>query len=498
MRRLALSATLASSLAVAACDSGSSTPAPAADTSTGAADTSTGAADTSTGAADTASPGASDATSPGGSDAAAPGAARTVASLQTEAEDPSLGACDPATAFRNVNPAVTVSGVVVTSPKFTAYKNAADATKNLDGYFVSDPAGGPWTGVLVTIPAADATAYAIGDTLEVTGQLVDYFCNTQITASAHKKLGAGAAPAPLVVSAAQAAEEALEGVVVTVQGLEAVAQKLSPSGSPVNAWTAKDAAGAQIEIGGDFMALRIDVGGTYNVTGVMKFAFGARQLVPRSTADIVKTSADAALTIKAIQGSDASVNCAGEFTGPTGTLTATVASAKYSVSAGLDGYFLTDGTNEPFSGIQVVVAKNANTNFVVGDVVSITGRHKEFFCMSQLQADTITKTGDGGTVPAAAALANDVSQADFEKYEGVLVAFANLTIGERHTSTQTNELAKPFTTNGTPMIDWSLLSGISDVPAVGTVLSSLVGFVRESYETRRVAPRTAADLVSAN
>ena len=489
MRRLALSAALASSLAVAACDSGSSTPTPAADTSTGSSDTAT------PGGTDTTTPGGSDTATPGGTDTTAPGGARTVASLQAEAEDPSLGACDAATAFRNVNPAVTVSGVVVVSPKFTAYKNQADTTKNLDGYYVADPAGGPWTGILVTVPATEATNYAIGDTLEVTGQLVDYFCNTQISASAHKKLATATPPAPLVVTGVDATSEALEGVVVKLQGVTVVAK-------PSVAYTVRAADGTEFEVGIDFgregFFVGLDIGATYDLTGVMKFGFGKRQLMPMSPEGLVKTSADPELTIKGIQGSEASVNCAGEFTGPTGQLTATVASAKYSVSSGLDGYFVTDGTNEPFSGIQVVVAKAANTSFVPGDVVAITGKHKEFFCMSQISADAMTKTGDGGTLPAAAALANDVSQADFEKYEGVLVSFANITIGERFTSTQTNEQAKPYTTNGTPMIDWSLLSGMSDIPATGTVLSSLVGFVRESYETRRVAPRTTADMVTAN
>lgn len=491
MRRLALSASLAASLAVATpgCDSETSTtPSGTSDTASGA-DTSTGGgSDTSTGG------GGTDSSTGGGGTDTTPGAARTVASLQAEAEDPSLGACDPATAFRNVNPAVTVSGVVVTSPKFTAYKNDADATKNLDGYYVADPAGGPWTGILVTIPSTENTNYAVGDTLDLSGQLVDYFCNTQISASAHSKVGTATPPAPLVVTAAQAADEALEGVVVTVQGVEVVAKP--------NVYSVKGADGTEFEVGIDFgregFFVRLDIGATYDLTGVMKFGFGKRQLMPMGPEGIVKTSTDPELTIKAIQGAQQSVACSGAYTGPTGRLTATVASAKYSVSAGLDGYFVTDGTNEPFSGIQVVVAKNANTAFVPGDIVQITGKHTEFYCMSQFSADAMTKSGDGGTLPEAAALANDVSQEDFEKYEGMLVAFTNITVGERFTSAQANEQAKPYTTNGTPMIDWSLLSGMGDVPAVGTVLTTLRGFVRESYETRRVAPRNTDDMVRAN
>jgi predicted extracellular nuclease len=493
MRRLALSAALASSLAVATpgCDSETATTTPGPSDTTSGTDTSTGGGGGTTDAT-TGGGGGTDTT--GASDTTAPGAPRTVASLQAEAEDPSLGACDAATAFRNVNPAVTVSGVVVTSPKFTAYKNAQDATNNLDGYYVSDPAGGPWTGILVTIPATENSAYAVGDTLEVTGQLVDYFCNTQISASTHKKLGTATAPAPLVVTAAQATDEALEGVVVTVQGIKVIAKP--------NVYQVEGADGTAFEVGIDFgregFFISLDIGATYDVTGVMKFGFGKRQIMPMGPEGIVKTSADPELTIKGIQGATQSTACAGEYTGPTGTLTGTVASAKFSISAGLDGYFVTDGTSEPFSGIQVVVPKAANTAFVPGDVVQMTGKHKEFYCMSQFSVDTITKTGDGGTVPEAAALANDLSQEDFEKYEGMLVAFSNITIGERFTSTQANEQAKPFTTNGTPLIDWSLLSGMGDIPAVGTVLSTLRGFVRESYETRRVAPRSAADMVSAN
>jgi hypothetical protein len=498
MRRFAFPSLLLSSmLAVAtpACDGDNgNTNNPRPDTTTGT-DTSTGndtttGTDTSTGNDTTTNPDV-------------PVGDRDVKSLQAEAEAANpASVCDADQAnkaFVNINPAVTVKGVVVTSPRFDAFKNTNDPTKNLHGYYVADASGGAWSGILVTVPASQNTEFAVGDTLDVSGQLLDYYCNTQISADSITKIGTGTPPAPLQVNAADAVSEALEGVVVSLQGVEVIRQKTSSSGTPIQAFEVKGQDETAFELAADFFRpLGVAVGGKYHVTGVMKFAFGARQLHPRNAGEVVFAAEVGTTTIVAIQSAAASTACTGIFAGLPAKLTATIASAKHFATGDLDGYYVTDGTSEPFSGLQVTVAKSANTNFAVGDVVEINGVHRERFCMTQFDATSITKTGDGGTVPAPVVLANDISQADFEKYEGMLVEFNNLTIGERHTHAQSSEYAKPFTTNATPMIDWTLLSGMNVIPPVGTQLSALRGFVRESFETRRVCPRTAEDMVTAN
>lgn len=475
MRRLILTPLLLSSFAFSAlpaCDGDNGTTPPA-DTSVGT--------DTTTPPTDTTTPN-DQSTTPD-----VPAGDRDVKGLQAEAE---TVACDPQTAFANINPSVTAPNLVVTSPRFLAYRNETDETKNLHGYYVADQGEtfAPWSGILVTVSVGANTEFAIGDVVTAQGQLVDYFCNTQISADSLVKTGTATPPAPLNVSAADATSEALEGTVVTIEGVEVVAKP--------NVYQVQGADGTQFEVGfdlgGNGFFISLDIGATYNLTGVMTYKFGKRQLMPMNAAGIVKTSTDPEASIVGVQSSAESTGCTTHgFNGANVTIPgAIVASARTDVSANLHGYYVTDGTGADYSGMFVTIGKSQNTDFAVGDVVTIAGRQQEWYCNTQFAASSMTKTGDGGTIPAPVMLEKTVTAADLEKVEGMLVELSGISVLESNPAR--DDLRA--TDAGALHIDNSL--GVP-VPAIGATLTTLRGIVRYAFDAYRVVPRDATDLVVA-
>ncbi|PKN57609.1 MAG: hypothetical protein CVU56_10015 [Deltaproteobacteria bacterium HGW-Deltaproteobacteria-14] len=403
----------------------------------------------------------------------------TVKALQGEAAQ---AGCDGAKIL-TINPTVSLTEVVVTSPKYDAFTPTAPATGGeLDGYYVADQDGGDFSGIALVIARSEATDFKPGDVLDIQGELVEYYCFTQIEATSYTLKTAVAAPAPIELQPADVGTEAHEGMLVKVSGVT-VSEKV-PGGYLVTG-------GLKVAFGFPFF-LTMDVGATYDVTGVVNFAFGEFRLLPRTLADLKKQGGGTATGITAIQSLAESTGCTASSIQNFATgleVTGVVTSNKISVAANLDGYFLSDGTQDDYSGILVTVAKALATSFVPGDVVKVTGKHVEYYCLTEISADAMEAATDTITAPAAVALANNLAPADLEKYEGMLVTFSNVTVGDG----AVDHGGSP--TDAGVMIDGYVMRDAFTSPVAGTVYSSVTGFLIYSFSNYRVSPRTAADLV---
>ncbi len=407
----------------------------------------------------------------------------SVKSAQAEAESVT---CDPA-GFVDVNPASSLKDVVITA-KFDASPEAAPAS--IDGYYVADQSGGAWSGIVLRVPAAarpTTGALAVGDVVDVTGQLKEVFCLTQFEAVSVTKKGTGTAPAPVQLnSAADAANEAYESMLVKVSGvtIEAASanggQKLAGSDVGVN-----------YDIAEGFIDLKI--GGKYDITGIMGFAFGKWQLQPRSPADItvVELPQTDTVAITSLQDSTISKTCATPAPNFVNGLNdvaieGVVLVGNYGTNA--DQIIVSDGTQAPYSAIQVRFPAGSIT-LAPGDNVMAVGDHVEFYCLTQLNNSTVTKTG--GTIAAPAPVVVDKSTADLEPYEGMLIEMANVQIiaDDGHGA---------GTTDGVFLVDKTIMGGSFSVASViGKTYSKVTGVVFYSFDKFRVAPRSAADLVVA-
>ncbi|TNF29473.1 MAG: hypothetical protein EP329_15605 [Deltaproteobacteria bacterium] len=412
-----------------------------------------------------------------------PMTAGTVKALQGEAL---VAGCD-GTKILTINPEVTLTDVVVTTPKYDAYTPDDNSTgTGLDGYFVADQDGGDYSGMVLVVARDGATDFKPGDVIDVAGQLVEYYCNTQIEATTVPTVKSTiAAPEPLVVAAAEVGTEAHEGMLVKVEGVT-VSEKVT------GGYLVTD--GLKIGFGLTFFT-SMDVGATYDVTGVVNYAYGEFQLRPRTAADLKKQGGGTASAITDIQGSSDSTACtASSIQNLTSglELEGVIASAKIVVSTsgnGLDGYFLSDGTQNDYSGILVTVPATQATNFAVGDNVKVSGKHTEFYCMTEFGADVIEATSGTLTAPAAVALTSGMAAADLEKYEGMLVTFSNVTV------TGVTDYNESQTDAGV-LIDKYAFDATFTAPVANTVLTSVTGFLTYGFSNYRVSPRSAADIVA--
>lgn len=402
--------------------------------------------------------------------------------------------CDPS-GFTDIDPAFTIENVVVTSPKFD-FGPTADPTA-FDGYFVADQDGGAYSGIVLRIAAANrpATALVPGDVLDVTGQLKDVFCWTQIEASTLSVKTPVTPPTPVtVVPASDIAQEAYESMLVKVTDVTVEAAsaqgglKFTPGDVGIGFYSS---------FGTGFIGLT--QGSTYDITGVIRVNFGAFQLVPRYPSDVVLKSA-AANSIVGIQSTDLSKNCpsqAPQFqNGARGIQTeGTVVVPRYTVSRpnepstenpGLDGYVIADGSQAPYSGIHVTFSASAAHSFAIGDRVRVTGNHVEYFCLTQFSASSIELIGSESEPITPVLLDKAISTADLEQWEGMLVEFKDVKV----TGDDTFGAA---TTEGVFLIDRGIMGSSFVLPAKDAVIPTLRGIITYSFNKFRVSPRSAAD-----
>jgi hypothetical protein len=403
----------------------------------------------------------------------------TVKALQLEAE---AAGCDPAQ-IQTIGENKSLTQVVVTSPKWDAFTPSNPGGTALDGYFVADADGGQWSGIHVTIPRDDATDYQPGTLLDLTGTLIEFYCQTQLTATSHTPSGSGGAVTPLVVPPVQVATEAYEVMLLRVNDVE-VTQTIAGG-------VYRMTGGFIVDHAFDFF-LELVPGTTYTITGILMYQFDEYRLMPRFESDVVGSGPTTSTTIAALQTSSPSTNCtnpANTTIGQDLTLDATVVVPLHDVSAQLGGYYLSEGAGGPNSGISAVIAKNQGTDWAVGTQVRVTGRHVEYYCMTQFSIDSFEELGPGGTVPAPVPMLLSELAASPEQWEGSVVELSGVTV---QNVTQYNE----GDLDGTGiLVDDSIMGSAFPTLTSGTTWGTLIGAVSYSFDAYRISPRSAADMV---
>ena len=430
---------------------------------------------------------------------------------------------------------VEIGPVVVTTPMFSA-------SANLDGFYVSDfPVGGAvsYTGILVVVSKTAGIQVAPGDEVVVAGDYKEYYCFSEISAKSVQKTGQQPAPAGFPVTdlgpfenGGTADAEPDEGVLITLKDVVVTATTSSDG----KGWFR---VGNGIEILNDFQVNWTPTVGVElaSLTGVVKYHWGKYRIVPRSVADIVLKSAaepspepvpepmpeptpdafevsDAPAqdvpatkkTILQLQAAEASVNCTqeGNLTIASGVALAdvVVVSPQHSASASLHGYYVQDpvsswplGSNGKYTGMLLVVPKSLGTNFQPGDLISVVGDYKEYYCMTEISATSAVKVGTAN-VPdplgvAATAFENGGTANVCEPYEGLRVTITDVSV--TNTTGGTNPKWWFQVGNGIYIADDYGLAA-SFTPTAGQTFSHVTGAVKYSYGKYLLVPFTAADI----
>ncbi len=165
------------------------------------------------------------------------------------------------------------SQIVKTAGIVTAFYSA--------GYFIQD-GNGPWSGLFVY---DNTNTVNLGDSVEVTGIITEYFNMTEMTnVSAFNLISSGnPLPVPLVVTTAQANTEPYESVLCKVNN----AQCTNPNAG-FGLWTVNNgSAGDTLKV--DKIIYQYPnpaLGSKYNITGVINYAFGEFRIAPRNASDV--------------------------------------------------------------------------------------------------------------------------------------------------------------------------------------------------------------------
>lgn len=172
-----------------------------------------------------------------------------------------------------------------------------DSTCNLSGFWVADPAGGTYSGILIYDPNDTAPAdLAVGDELTIEGTYVEFNDKSEISlqqSGTVTRTNTGVA----IPAAEQVAEmdfetagtEPYEGVLVAIP----MSGQLSVFDEPnqYGEFTVSDDNGATTLMLDDCIYADADVGATQgavvdSLTGIVDYSFGSFKVEPRSAADI--------------------------------------------------------------------------------------------------------------------------------------------------------------------------------------------------------------------
>lgn len=112
--------------------------------------------------------------------------------------------------------------------------------------------------------------------------------------------------------------------------------------------------------------------------------------------------------------------------------TVTIMGAVVTAIAGRDGFFISDGTDQPYSGIYVYHPNTQALNLEPGQIVTLVGLVKEYFDLTEivLNADAEVRIDGVSLVPDPMAVAAEVfcDPAALEPWEGVLISVDNVLV----------------------------------------------------------------------
>lgn len=457
--------------------------------------------------------------------------------------------------FNNYAEGFQLVDVVVTAPRFKA-------SSSLDGYFVAEAGlttAEPWKGIAVTLDNAQGTDWEAGTVLSLMVDHLEYYCLTELEIVSHQVKGSAAVPAPLTINPAdvgsQSADTAEQYEGVLVQVLDVEVTNANVPGSDGKDHGMFEVTGGLV-VANDYHLNYMNpgtdqrtVGDKFDaIIGIVSYSYGQYIILPRWNTDLIPEgglpdtppppettpepvpdvsegvmevtdpgggqdvkpeTTPTGKTVHDIQSAKPSVQCTVEeqsklIEANVKLTDVVVASPQVFVSGIIRGYYVSDAvaTATDYTGILVTFPSDWTLDFAMGDLVTITGDYVEHFCLSEIDAATMVKTGTG-TVPAAAVVGAEAfgegGGAASEPWEGVFVKMDDVfTVQDAAGGSKpawwfkvkTGSVNNIFISN-----NFDIDEDNANTPALNDGFTSIAGFVKYSWGTYLVAPHTIADLV---
>jgi predicted extracellular nuclease len=402
--------------------------------------------------------------------------------------------CGADSKFIELAQGVSLAQVVVTAPVHFV-------DDNLDGFFVQEKGGGPYSGIKITVATGTAPELAVGDVFDVVGDAKEYYCLTELEATKLTKTDQTADPVADVVPAAKLASknpeaEPYEGGLVRIENVKLASTDNYGGFATEEGVVVDDAVFKDMKPAG--------VGCVYkSITGVLDYGYSEYKLLPRDAADLVLDEsvecggATEETTIEAIQTDAESATCPPPSAGGKDIVNletvalsgVVVASPRLDVSKDkLHGYFVYEGQAGPNKGILLVIDWSEDAKYEIGAILDVEGEWKEYYCFTEVQLTSHAKTGVAeGAIPVTDVTTADLAPAAAEKYEGVLVRLSDVEVIE-----ETNKYGE-FLVTGNVMI--STAFGLDYKPKKGDKIKSVAGPLYYSWDNFKILPRTMDDIV---
>lgn len=356
---------------------------------------------------------------------------------------------------------LTLDGLVVSS----------GLTREGEGFFVADPAGGPRSGLYVFGgPGLGEMPMAVGDEVSVTGEVQDFYGWTEFRITGWDGVtvtGTATVPAPVDLG---------DGADVDWEQYESVAVRLTnQSIVGIDSYnTATLSGGVLLDDG--FQYLDLQCGGSFDrVDGIVFYSYEQHSVNPRSDTDLGTYTAGSGGTVT-VADVQAGETCGGF------TLEGVVVTSPSYDKDGTSTFFVQD----PATGAGVAVfTKNGPYSATVGDILSLSGTASEFYDLTEVVVDDVsTIVASGVSTPVPVDLS--AAPADWEPYEGQLLTLTDVT------ATSDPAYGQVSTNYAGLFIDDLFVR--FDV-ANGDSFGSVTGVLYYSYSEWKLEPRSEADLV---
>jgi predicted extracellular nuclease len=384
--------------------------------------------------------------------------------------------------YAGENSTVTVQGVV-TAIDTSAFNDDPDT---VGSFWIQDPEGGRFSGIQVFNPGGDVDVSALlaGQTVEVTGQLIEFNGLTEIRLSEFTVIDETitliepeVVPAAFVATGGLEAED-WEGVLVTVEEVTVTSPSIG---------FGKFVVSGGLEIDDELYVLEATPAGgtTYEyITGVLTYSFSAVQILPRDADDFgpETTGETRPLRIRDIQDSTSEA-----FPG----LGARVEVQGRVTAANSRFFWMQMAAGGPYSGIAVQPDSDPLELVAIGDQVLVTGVYIESFEQSVIDAETVEIEDDTlEPLPAEEVDPADVATGGplAEAYEGVLVRVRDVEV-----TNNTIGNGRFVVTGGLEVDDFVYRP--PSLPTVGTRYRRITGVLDYAFDAVHLQPRSADDLV---
>ena len=370
-----------------------------------------------------------------------------------------------------------------------------------EGFWIQDAGGGEWSGMYVyTVQSDDAITVQVGDVVDVTGSITEYYDCTQVSVqnATDVEVTSSATPTATTLSATPSDWETYEGVLVTLSNVEIGADAdYGQFATNYGDLLTDDELFSYSFSTGDNIA---------SMTGVIHYTYGEYKILPRDGSDLGDTTGGSTSggTTGGTTGGSTSGGTTGGGTTPTAATITDIQTGSIStgdmveisnvvvtgVSSNQRQVFVQEQSGTENVGIMIYFGTDNALSVSEGDIVTVSGTIAEFTSSGSSRTNIeLASASDLQVIGSGSVTAVEISSdpSDWELYEGMLVTITSATVSSGADNYGVSEISEYSISLDSTLYDYT-----SDVSS-GTTYTSITGIV-DDYYGYTILPRGNSDI----